>query len=78
MRPVEAKEEALKKGGQTKNKGARVGKARKPPPPPSTARQGHKGPSGTSGPHGKSKIKGRRNSSADAKAYRKTKAGSQS
>lgn len=34
VRPVEAKEEAPKKGGQTKNKGARVGKARKPAPPP--------------------------------------------
>lgn len=73
VRPGEVKEEAPKKGGQTKNKEASLGKARKLSPAPHKQAR----PQKPSGHHAKSKskIKGRRNSSADAKAYRKTKAG---
>ncbi|KAM5315288.1 histone H1.8 [Glossophaga mutica] len=74
-RPAEAKEEAPKKGGQTKDREARVGKARKVPPQPDKAT---KAPPGATGPHGKSKGKGRKGSPADDKAHRKTKAGTQS
>ncbi|XP_036995182.2 histone H1.8 [Artibeus jamaicensis] len=74
-RPAEAKEEAPKKGGQTKDGEARVGKARKVPRQPDKAT---KAPPGASRPHGKSKVKGRKNSPADDKAHRKTKAGTQS
>ncbi|XP_016065332.1 PREDICTED: histone H1oo [Miniopterus natalensis] len=75
QRPGEAKEEAPKKGGQTKDGEARVGKAKKVPQQPDKAT---KAPPGASGPHGKSKVKGRKNSPADAKAHRKTKTGTQS
>ncbi|XP_006917742.1 histone H1oo [Pteropus alecto] len=74
-RPGEAKEEAPKKGGQTKDRETRVDKARKAPQLPDKATNA---PPGASELHGKSKVKGRRNSPADAKAHRKTKAGSQS
>ncbi|XP_045687870.1 histone H1.8 [Phyllostomus hastatus] len=74
-RPAEAKEEAPKKGGQTKDGEARVGKARKVPQEPDKAT---KGPRGPIRPRGKSKVKGRKNSPADDKAHRKTKAGTQS
>ncbi|XP_019501497.1 PREDICTED: histone H1oo [Hipposideros armiger] len=73
-RPGEVKEEAPQKDGQTKNGEARVGKARKAPQQPDKATNA---PLGASGPQGKSKVKGRR-SSPDAKAHRRTKAGSQS
>lgn len=55
----EAKEEAPKKGGQTKDGETRVGKARKAPRQPDKATEA---PSGASGPYGKSKVKGRKNS----------------
>nr|KAF6420413.1 hypothetical protein HJG59_006106 [Molossus molossus] len=74
-RQGEAKEEAPKKGGQTKDGETRVGKARKAPRQPDKAAEA---PSGASGPYGKSKVKGRKNSPGDAKAHKKTKAGTQS
>nr|KAF6474333.1 hypothetical protein HJG63_006083 [Rousettus aegyptiacus] len=74
-KPGEAKEEAPKKGGQTKDRETRVGKAKKAPRLPDKATNA---PPGASEPHGKSKVKGRRTSPAAAKAHRKTKAGSQS
>ncbi|KAM7064322.1 histone H1.8 [Molossus nigricans] len=74
-RQGEAKEEAPKKGGQTKDGETRVGKARKAPRQPVKATEA---PSGASGPYGKSKVKGRKNSPGDAKAHKKTKAGTQS
>ncbi|KAM7141667.1 LOW QUALITY PROTEIN: histone H1.8-like [Molossus nigricans] len=74
-RQGEAKEEASKKGGQTKDGETRVGKARKAPRQPDKATEA---PSGASGPDGKSKVKGRKNSPGDAKAHKKTKAGTQS
>ncbi|XP_036188154.1 histone H1.8 [Myotis myotis] len=70
-RPGEAKEEAPKKDGQTKGEEARGGKARKAPQQPDKAIEA---PSGASGPPGKLKIKGKKDSPADAKAHRKTKA----
>ena len=57
-RPAEAEEEAPKKGGQTKDVEARVGKARKVPRQPDKAT---KAPPGATGPRGKSKVKGRKN-----------------
>ncbi|EPQ11924.1 Histone H1oo [Myotis brandtii] len=74
-RPGEAKEEAPKKDGQTKGEEARGGKARKAPQQPDKATEA---PPGASGPHGKLKIKGKKDSPADAKAHRKTKAGTRS
>lgn len=70
-RPGEAKEEATKKDGQTKGEEARGGKARKAPQQPEKAIEA---PPGASGPPGKLKIKGKKESPADAKAQRKTKA----
>lgn len=58
-RPGEAKEEAPKKGGQTKDRETRVGKAKKAPRLPDKATNV---PPGASEPHGKSKVKGRRTS----------------
>ena len=52
-RPAEAKEEALKKGGQTKDGEARVGKTRKVPQQPDKAAKSHPG---ATGPSGKSKT----------------------
>nr|XP_019601965.1 PREDICTED: histone H1oo [Rhinolophus sinicus] len=72
-KPGEAKEEAPKKGGQTKDREAGVSKARKALQQQDKATNA---PPGASGPHGKSKVKGR-SSSPDAKTHRKTKAGSQ-
>ncbi|XP_066100454.1 histone H1.8 [Saccopteryx bilineata] len=74
-RPSEAKEEAPKKGGQTKDGEARVGKAREAPRVPAKTT---KALPGVSEPPGKSKVKGRKKSPADARAHRKTKAGTQS
>ncbi|XP_023605179.1 histone H1oo [Myotis lucifugus] len=58
-RPGEAKEEAPKKDGQTKGEEARGGKARKAPQQPDKATEA---PPGASGPHGKLKIKGKKDS----------------
>nr|KAF6310492.1 hypothetical protein mMyoMyo1_006129 [Myotis myotis] len=58
-RPGEAKEEAPKKDGQTKGEEARGGKARKAPQQPDKAIEA---PSGASGPPGKLKIKGKKDS----------------
>lgn len=58
-RPGEAKEAAPKKDGQTKNREARGGKARKAPQQPDKATNA---PPGASGPQGKSKVKDRRSS----------------
>lgn len=58
-RPVEAKAQVPKKSDQTKDNEARVGKAKKAPRQPDNATNA---PPGASGPHGKSKVKGRRNS----------------
>ncbi|KAK1332375.1 hypothetical protein QTO34_007049 [Cnephaeus nilssonii] len=74
-RPREAKEEAPKKDGQTKGEEARGGKARKAP---QQADKVTKAPPGASRPQGKLKVKGKKDSSADAKAPRNAKAGTQS
>ncbi|XP_036288266.1 histone H1.8 [Pipistrellus kuhlii] len=75
-RPREAKEEAPKRDGQAKGEEARGGKtARKAP---QQADKVPKAPPGASGPYGKLKVKGKKDSSADAKAHRNAKAGTQS
>uniref|UniRef100_A0A8I3Q1C4 Histone H1.8 n=1 Tax=Canis lupus familiaris TaxID=9615 RepID=A0A8I3Q1C4_CANLF len=71
-KPGTAKEKAPKKGSQTKNQEARVSEARKVSQQPDKATQAL--PRAT-GPSGKSKVKGRRNSQG-GETHRKTKAGS--
>uniref|UniRef100_G1PYM9 Histone H1.8 n=1 Tax=Myotis lucifugus TaxID=59463 RepID=G1PYM9_MYOLU len=71
-RPGEAKEEAPKKDGQTKGEEARGGKARKAPQQPDKATEA---PPGASGPHGKLKIKGKKDSPAQAEEQPKQRPG---